>query len=190
MNLTYNKSSFDNAIQVDNYPWGFRLKTNRRYWIETKKNGDRLCYCTLNPKTSAWCAVKKSTYNAVELLYFDKNNHVKTFSIYKYGTSEKELNEFLSKINYDSLNDLQKKQICKIKSVNKVIEKVSFKITKVSEYNLSDPVDIAKMRADSNSPETLKREKEQNQIKQHISDSINNTYKHCLIKNKLTKESA
>ena len=54
------KDSFDNAIEVNNYPWGFRLKTKRRTWIETDKNkGDRVCFCTLNPKTNKWCAVKK-----------------------------------------------------------------------------------------------------------------------------------
>ena len=26
----YNKDSFDNALEVSNYPWGFRLKTKRR----------------------------------------------------------------------------------------------------------------------------------------------------------------
>ena len=33
----YNKDSFENAIEVSNYPWGFRLKTKRRTWIETNK---------------------------------------------------------------------------------------------------------------------------------------------------------
>ena len=31
----YNKDSFDNSLEVSNYPWGFRLKTKRRTWIET-----------------------------------------------------------------------------------------------------------------------------------------------------------
>ena len=33
----YNKDSFENSVEVDNYPWGFRLKTKKRYWIETNK---------------------------------------------------------------------------------------------------------------------------------------------------------
>ena len=58
----YNKDSFEYAVEVSNYPWGFRLKTKRRTWIETDKNkGDRVCFRTLNPKTNKWCAVKKST---------------------------------------------------------------------------------------------------------------------------------
>ena len=177
---------FENAIEVNNYPWGFRLKTQRRYWIESNKTqGDRLCFCTLNPKTDKWCAVKKSTYVAVDLLYFDENNHVKTFGIHKYGTDKKELEQFLSKIDYNSLNDLQKKQICKLRAIHKVMEKVTFEIAKVSEYNLSDPSDLARMRVDSNSPETLKWEREQNQIKKNISSAINGTYNQCLVKNNL-----
>ena len=185
MNLIYNKDSFDNAFEVNNYPWGFRLKTKRRYWIETNKQGDRTCFQTLNPKTNAWCAVKHSTYGAVKLLCLDENNHVQTFGIHKYGTDKKEIEEFLSKIDYDYLNDLQKKQICKLKSINKVMEKVTFKIAKVSEYNLSDPLDLIRMRKDNNSPETKAKEQEQNKIKSQISSAINGTYNQCLVKNNL-----
>jgi hypothetical protein len=45
------------------------LRTKRKYWIETTKRGDRLCYQTLNPKTDKWCAVKKSTYAGIKVLY-------------------------------------------------------------------------------------------------------------------------
>jgi hypothetical protein len=37
----YNKDSFENALEVSNYPWGFRLKTKRRTWIETNKTSRR-----------------------------------------------------------------------------------------------------------------------------------------------------
>jgi len=182
----YNKNSFDNAIEVNNYPWGFRLKTKRRTWIETDKNkGDRVCFCTLNPKTNKWCAVKKSTYNAVDVLLIDENEHVKSIGVWKYGTSEKDLENFISKIDYNSLSLLQKKQIERIRAVNKVMEKVSFKIEKVAEYNLSDPKDLERMRQDNNSPETKAREQKQEQIKGKIVNAINNTYNQSLIKNNL-----
>jgi len=182
----YNKNSFDNSLEVSNYPWGFKLKTKRKYWIESNKTqGDRLCFCTLNPKTEKWCAVKKSTYNAVELLYIADNGYIKSDGIYKYGVNEEEIKNFLSEVDYEQLNDLQKKQICKLKSINKVMEKVTFKIAKVSEYNLSDPLDLIRMRRDNNSPETKAKEQEQNQIKAKISNAINGTYNQCLVKNNL-----
>ena len=182
----YNKDSFDNALEVSNYPWGFRLKTKRRTWIETNKTqGDRLCFCTLNPKTDKWCAVKKATYNAVEVLFIDENEHIKSDGIYKYGVNDEKIKDFLSGVDYDQLNDLQKKQVLKLKAMNKVMEKVTFNITKVSEYNLSDPLDLIRMRRDNNSDETKAREQEQDKIKSQISSAINSTYNQALVKNNL-----
>ena len=182
----YNKNSFDNALEVSNYPWGFRLKTKRRTWIETNKTqGDRVCYSTLNPKTNKWCAVKKSTYNAVDVLFIDENEHIKSIGVWKYGTNEKDLEKFLSKIDYNSLSLLQKKQIERIKATNKVMKNVTFEVRKVSEYNLSDPKDLERMKQDNNSEETKKKEQEQRQIEGQIVSAINNTYNQSLIKNNL-----
>ena len=61
--------------------------------------------------------------------------------------------------------------------------KVTIKIEKVSEYNLSDPKDLERMKQDNNSEETKKKEQEQNQIKSKIVNAINNTYNQNLIKN-------
>nr|BAR36426.1 lipoprotein [uncultured Mediterranean phage uvMED] len=181
----YNKDSFENAVEVNNYPWGFRFKTKRRTWIETDKNkGDRVCFCTLNPKTNKWCAVKKSTYNAVDVLLIDENNHIKSIGLWK-STSKEDLESFLSKIDYNSLSLLQKKQIERIKAINKVMEKVTFKIEKVSEYNLSDSKDLERMKQDNNSEETKKKEQEQRQIEGQIVSAINSTYNQALIKNNL-----
>ena len=65
------------------------------------------------------------------------------------------------------------------------MEKVTFKIAKVSEYNLSDPLDLIRMRRDNNSPETKAKEQEQNKIKSQILSSIDSTYSQCLVKNNL-----
>ena len=181
----YNKDSFDNALEVSNYPWGFRLKTKRRTWIETNKNqGDRVCYSTLNPKTDKWCAVKKSTYGAVYVLYFDENQHIKSLGVSKCAYA-KELEEFMSIIDCNSLSVLQKKQLERIKAIQKVMDKVTVSFSKVSEYNLSDPLDLIRMRRDNNSDETKAREQEQNKIKSQISSAINLTYNQALIKNNL-----
>ena len=182
----YNKDSFENSIEVQNYPWGFRLKTKRRTWIETNKNqGDRVCYSTLNPKTDKWCAVKKSTYGAVYVLYFDENEHIKSLGLSKCAY-KKELEEFTSIIDCESLSVLQKKQLERIKAIQKVMEKVTVSFSKVSEYNLSDPLDLIRMKRDNNSPETKAREQEQDKIKSQISSAINSTYNQAIIKNNLS----
>ena len=181
----YDKNSFDNSLEVSNYPWGFRLKTKRRTWIETNKNqGDRVCYSTLNPKTDKWCAVKKSTYGAVYVLYFDENQHIKSLGVSKCAYA-KELEEFMSIIDCNSLSVLQKKQLERIKAIQKVMDKVTVSFSKVSEYNLSDPLDLIRMRRDNNSDETKAREQEQDKVKSQISSAINSTYNQALIKNNL-----
>jgi len=181
----YNKDSFENALEVSNYPWGFRLKTKRRTWIETNKNqGDRVCYSTLNPKTQKWCAVKKSTYGAVYVLYFDENEHIKSLGLSKCAY-KKELEEFTSIIDCESLSVLQKKQLERIKAIQKVMDKVTVTVSKVSEYNLSDPQDLERMRANNNSPETKEREEEQRKVKAQITSAINSTYNQAIIKNNL-----
>ena len=182
----YNKDSFENSIEVQNYPWGFRLKTKRRTWIETNKNqGDRVCYSTLNPKTQKWCAVKKSTYGAVYVLYFDENEHIKSLGLSKCAY-KKELEEFTSIIDCESLSVLQKKQLERIKAIQKVMEKVTVSFSKVSEYNLSDPLDLIRMKRDNNSPETKEREEEQSKVKAQITSAINSTYNQAIIKNNLS----
>ena len=181
----YDKNSFNNSLEVSNYPWGFRLKTKRRTWIETNKNqGDRVCYSTLNPKTDKWCAVKKSTYGAVYVLYFDENQHIKSLGVSKCAYA-KELEEFMSIIDCNSLSVLQKKQLERIKAIQKVMDKVTVSFSKVSEYNLSDPLDLIRMRRDNNSDETKAREQEQDKVKSQISSAINSTYNQALIKNNL-----
>jgi len=181
----YDKNSFDNSLEVSNYPWGFRLKTKRRTWIETNKNqGDRVCYSTLNPKTDKWCAVKKSTYGAVYVLYFDENQHIKSLGVSKCAYA-KELEEFMSIIDCNSLSVLQKKQLERIKAIQKVMDKVTVSFSKVSEYNLSDPLDLIRMRRDNNSDETKAREQEQDKVKSQITNAINSTYNQALVKNNL-----
>jgi len=74
--LGYDSES--NAYLVDDYPYGFRLRTKIRYWVESVKGkGDRFCSQTLNPKTGRWNKPKKSTYAAVMAMYLNEDDHVK-----------------------------------------------------------------------------------------------------------------
>ena len=128
----YNKDSFENAVEVNNYPWGFRLKTKRRTWIETDKNkGDRVCFCTLNPKTNKWCAVKKSTYNAVDVLLIDeKDNH--EYFIHKYNPPNK-IKEILRKFN-KNLKELKNDKKFFLYTVNSL--NINERKKKIKETNI------------------------------------------------------
>ena len=66
----------ETAFMVLNYPWGFRMKTKRRYWIETTKRGQRAIYQTMDPKTGRWCKPKKGTYSDIMVMYLDEVEHV------------------------------------------------------------------------------------------------------------------
>lgn len=76
----YNHTNFETGYEVEGYPWGFRLKTNVRYWVETSEKsngGQRFCKCTLNPKTNEWCKPKKSIYFPIVIIVLNDDGHVK-----------------------------------------------------------------------------------------------------------------
>jgi hypothetical protein len=97
----YNKDSFDNSIEVNNYPWGFK-KTSKRYWLETNNKGTRLVSSTKNPKNGEWCKPKVSTYIQVGVL----------------TSNDKEIVEFIKTVDVQQLPKLSQKAICFLKAKN------------------------------------------------------------------------
>jgi D-alanyl-D-alanine carboxypeptidase len=92
-----NYTTEENALIVENYPYGFRLKTKIKYWIETKNNKQRLGTQTLNPKSNLWNKPKYSTYNDLILMYKDKETgYIKTRGFNLTYSNEEDLNEFLN----------------------------------------------------------------------------------------------
>lgn len=170
MQFIYNKDSADNAVIVEDYPWGYKLKTKRKYWIETTKKGDRFCYQTLNPKTNKWCAVKKSTYSAVKVMYFDENDHVKTYSINLGYSDAQAVYKFEKSIDVALLTKEQRMKICEAKAVNEVASKTKWTIT-------SNP-----QRSEE---EQAKHDAEQEAVKDKLNKYGNYVYGKCLQKNGL-----
>lgn len=119
----------ENAYIVDGYPWGFKLKTKQRYWVESKKGyGMRLVIQTLNPKTGKWCNPKKGTYNVVIGLFLNEEGHVKTWALSSGGwTKEEEIKEFESFYS-DNLTDFQKRQIRYIRATNVMNDVITWTI--------------------------------------------------------------
>lgn len=67
-------TSFETAYKVENYPYGFRLRTSIFFWIETtKKRGDRFCSCTIDPRNGRVNKPKKSTYSPFKYMFIDEN---------------------------------------------------------------------------------------------------------------------
>lgn len=108
----YGHDSEETAYIIEDYPYGFRYRTQMKVWVETNKtHGDRVCRQTLNPKNGRWNKPKKSTYSAVDVLYLDENGHVKSDGVSLGWSDEERLNEFVEAIDTSKLNDLQKSKL-------------------------------------------------------------------------------
>lgn len=83
----------ETAYTIDDYPYGFRLRTTIRYWIETKKgHGQRTMSQTRDPKRAGqpWNKPKGSIYSPVRVLLRDTSNgHVEHEALSSYDDEEK-----------------------------------------------------------------------------------------------------
>lgn len=65
----------DTAYVVDDYPYGYTLRTKIRYWVETSERfGQRFVSQTLKPGTDQWNRPKASTYTSFMVLFIDASN--------------------------------------------------------------------------------------------------------------------
>lgn len=72
-------------VTVDNYPYGYTLKTTAFYSVEfVKGKGFRTVFQTINPKTGKLNAPKKSTYSPVRILK-EIDGKISTHSLDFYG---------------------------------------------------------------------------------------------------------
>jgi len=162
--VIYGATNPETAIVVNNYPWGFKLKTSQRYWIETTKHGDRFVTQTLNPKTFAWCNPKKSTYSAVLIMTTeDKDNKTFVDSIgLDLGYSNaKQVENFETQIDKSKLNESQLKMVCKCKAINKTNELVKVEIVESTGWTKE---------------QRIEHDKKQDEIKSKLAGFANKVY--------------
>lgn len=79
----------ETAYLVDDYPYGFKLRCQMRYWLEHKpKHGFRLMQQTSNPKKpGTWNKPKAGTYARFgAALYLDDADHVHCAGLSEYST--------------------------------------------------------------------------------------------------------
>lgn len=78
-------SSQDTAYLVQDYPYGFKLRCQIRYWLENKPSkGWRFVSQTEDPRNGRWNAPKASTYSDLAAAMFldsEEDNHVKWTSL-------------------------------------------------------------------------------------------------------------
>ena len=134
MNESFNESTAiyghtdpDTALVVEDYPYGFTLRTQIRYWIESNKRGDRFVSQTLNPKTGQWNKPKASTYNEVKVMYREPDTgYIRADALSLYDDAE--TIERFRTITAGHLSKSQQAHLAYVMASNKVASKVTWKI--------------------------------------------------------------
>ena len=126
-NALFGHVSEETALTVDDYPYGFRLRTSIRYWIETTKHGDRFVSQTLNPKTGKWNKPKKSTYIEIAVMYRDdETGHIEWTGL-RHHSEDEFLADFRA-ITDGHLSDAQTKKLAEVIGLKKAFEHITFSI--------------------------------------------------------------
>ena len=126
-NALHGYTDEDSAYYVEDYPYGYRLRTTIRYWLETDaKHGDRFCSQTLNPKTARWNKAKKSTYCLLGAMYLDEQGHV-TWAGINHWTKPEILDPFVAIIR-PHMSDRQLAKLAEIRGVQAAYKDVTFSI--------------------------------------------------------------
>ena len=125
----YGHTNEATAYVVDDYPYGFKLRTKIRYWIENGgKKGYRFVSQTMDPKKSKpelgierWNAPKKSTYvEFAAAMYLDAQGHVQWEGVGQYSDLPKIVN-FVKDFPGADLRTVKLFAIAKVKYLEKYI---------------------------------------------------------------------
>ncbi len=110
----------ETAYVVDDYPFGFTLRCQIRYWVETKKShGQRLVSQTTNPKKlNDWPTANKpkpGTYADVVILYRvehegETQGHIQHWTLHGMGYM-RNLNIMIAAGLYDQLDEGEKGRV-------------------------------------------------------------------------------
>jgi hypothetical protein len=139
-----------NPYIIEDYPYGFRLRTTARYYIETvSKKGDRVVFQTLNPTTGKWNKPKKSTYSAIIILWLDENNHIKSSHLSAGWASAEQIEAFA--IHLEKFNAEQLKMYKYVKAVNNTQKYIKFEIVNTTAYTAEQHAENDRKQAETNS---------------------------------------
>lgn len=123
-------TSPDTAFVVDDYPYGFRLRTSIRYWIETKKgHGQRFVSQTLNPKTGNWNKPKAGTYHVLAVMIRNPANGYVSYATLRSGgwSKEDQIVDFETR-HASAIGEYEQKAIRYIRATNKANEMIKVTI--------------------------------------------------------------
>ena len=120
----------ESAFVVDDYPYGFRLRTSIRYWIETKKgHGQRFCSQTLNPKTGKWNKPRAGTYHVIAVMIRNPaNGHVSYETLSSGGWSKEDAIVSFETRRAVAIGEWETKALRYIRATNKANDLVTVTI--------------------------------------------------------------
>jgi len=116
-------TSFDTAYIVENWPWGYKLRTTKYFWIEKNDRGMRLVTQTINPKNGKICAPKKSTYSVFLVLYIE---------------DEKVFCDCLDRWENEKLEEFLEKEGSFLSKVDKITIEMMIKAGEISKTNFEN----------------------------------------------------
>lgn len=138
-------TSPETGFVVDNYPYGYTLRTQIRYWIETKKGfGQRFCSQTLNPKTSQWNKPKAGNYHVLAVMTRNPSNGYVSYETLQSGGWSKEENiQSFETRRAAAIGEYETKAIRYIRATNEANKMITVTIHSAA---LDDPTDPPQTR--------------------------------------------
>ncbi|MBF6171103.1 hypothetical protein [Nocardia blacklockiae] len=114
-----------NARVVDDYPYGYRLRCKRRYWVETalkgaKRGQFRMVTQTTNPRrqTEVWNSPQQGQYTMRMFLVELENGQIGSFSIYDHWIDPEEWMNIVNRGLWDQLNLLERHDLARFVAFN------------------------------------------------------------------------
>lgn len=134
MKILSGYTSQEKSFVVENYPYGFTLRTKIRYWIESNKKGDRFISQTLNPKTNLWNKPKASTYSNIVVLCLDEKGYTTCRGLSYYSKPE-DLEAFLVLVGQDfPFNEFQQKAIKELRAIYETRKYIKFECINTTNW--------------------------------------------------------
>lgn len=111
------------AYLVEDYPYGFKLRTQAKFWMEFKPGkGYRFVSQTMDPKTGRWNKPKAGGYMAFAgAMYLDEKGHVQHTGLGEYSDAA-QFSDFISDFPKADKTILKKIVPMKVRMYEKFLE--------------------------------------------------------------------
>lgn len=136
--LLFGATDEESAVLVDDYPYGRRVRTQIRYWIETTKHGDRFCSQTLNPKSGRWNKPKRSTYSNVMVMYREaESGHISRIGLGDWPGAER-IAKFCALVGAERLSEAQKAKLAEVIGYERGFKDVKWEVRESSSMTAEE----------------------------------------------------